>query len=72
MQAYKCQILYEITETDRDIRVEFANTMLNAIDDNDGDDECFMVSDVYISDKLPYNWSYKHAQLLLLGKGTAT
>jgi hypothetical protein len=73
VQAYICQILHEITETDRGIRAGFANTMLNATDDDDDDDdECFMVNDVPISGKLPYDWSYKHAQLLLLGKGTAT
>jgi hypothetical protein len=53
VQAYKCQILHEITETDWDIKVEFANKTLNAIDDDDGDDdddddECFMASDVHI------------------------
>jgi hypothetical protein len=74
VQAYKCQILHEITETVWDIRVEFANTMMNETDDgddDDDDDECFMARDIHISGKLPFNWSHKHAQLLLLGKGTA-
>lgn len=57
MQAYKCKILHEITETDKGIRVEFAKTMLNAIDDDDDDDKCFMASDVHISGKLPFEWS---------------
>lgn len=73
MQTHKCQILHEITETDRDIRVEVANTTRNAIDDDsddDGDDECLTASDEHIPGKLQYDCSYKHAQLLLLGKGT--
>jgi len=36
MQAHKCQILHEITKTDQDVRVEVANTTLNAIYDDDG------------------------------------
>jgi len=59
MQAHKCQILHEITEKDRDIRVEVANPTLNAIDDDDdaggGNDECLMASDEHIPGKLPYD-----------------